>query len=125
MLKKKLTVSVSFFLLLSSSLSGQESKNSSAEKALNEWKKSAEEKLINDAKSLLLKSLIDPESAKFENPLIEPADGSSSRRVKICLNAKNQMGGYAGRKPYVCEIYSEQYKNSCRISQDFFNNPCN
>lgn len=54
---------------------------------------------INDAKREVRRNLIDPDSAKFESVDINEKTGA------VCgfVNAKNRMGGYTGRNPFVYE----------------------
>lgn len=55
----------------------------------------AEDSLILKAKTSILRELKDPASARFE--------GIAKRPGAICgfVNAKNSMGGYAGRRMFV------------------------
>ena len=53
-------------------------------------------------KAAILERLIDPESARFTEPFAAHTD--DWRSVSFVVNAKNRMGGYAGREKYFCRF---------------------
>lgn len=48
-------------------------------------------------------TLVDPESVQFSEESCQEHD-ASERMCVLTFNAKNRMGGYAGRKPQGCWI---------------------
>lgn len=73
---------------------------------------------IGEVQAVVSYTLIDPESARFReitSVIVTKSNGSTIQRVCGYVNAKNQMGGYAG-----FEMFGGQMVNGKFKRKDFF-----
>lgn len=73
---------------------------------------------IADVQAVVAYTLVDPESARFRDitsVIVTKSNGGTVQRVCGYVNAKNQMGGYAG-----FEMFGGQMVNGKFKRKDFF-----